>query len=118
MQIKKKSETEFIIVMASLMSLVALSIDALLPALNNIGLSIGITDSKDNQLLITMIFLGLGFGQLLSGPLSDSFGRKPIIYFGFAVFAIASLVCVFATSINRCCGLMCQRVSGCVTKIA
>lgn len=100
MQIKKKSETEFIIVMASLMSLVALSIDALLPALNNIGLSIGITDSKDNQLLITMIFLGLGFGQLLSGPLSDSFGRKPIIYFGFAVFAIASLVCVFATSIE------------------
>ena len=86
--------------MASLMSLVALSIDALLPALNNIGLSIGITDSKDNQLLITMIFLGLGFGQLLSGPLSDSFGRKPIIYFGFVVFAIASLVCVFATSIE------------------
>ena len=100
MQIKKKSETEFIIVMASLMSLVALSIDALLPALNNIGLSVGITDSKDNQLLITMIFLGLGFGQLISGPLSDSFGRKPIIYIGFIVFTLASLVCIFSTSIE------------------
>ncbi len=100
MQIKKKSETEFIIVMASLMSLVALSIDALLPALKDIGLSVGITDSKDNQLLITMIFLGLGFGQLISGPLSDSFGRKPIIYVGFIVFAFASLVCVFSTSIE------------------
>ena len=100
MQIKKKSEKEFIIVMASLMSLVALSIDALLPALNNIGLSIGITNSKDNQLLITMIFLGLGFGQLISGPLSDSFGRKPIIYCGFLVFAFASFICVFATSVE------------------
>ena len=100
MQIRKKSETEFIIVMASLMSLVALSIDALLPALNDIGFSVGITDSKDNQLLITMIFLGLGFGQLISGPLSDSFGRKPIIYVGFIIFALASLVCVFATSLE------------------
>lgn len=100
MQIKKKSETEFIIVMASLMSLVALSIDALLPALNDIGFSIGITDSKNNQLLITMIFLGLGFGQLISGPLSDSFGRKPVIYVGFIVFAFASLVCVFSTTIE------------------
>ena len=51
MQIRKKSETEFIIVMASLMSLVALSIDALLPALKDIGLSVGITDPKDNQFL-------------------------------------------------------------------
>ena len=100
MQIRKKSETEFIIVMASLMSLVALAIDALLPALKDIGLSVGITDPKDNQLLITMIFLGLGFGQLISGPLSDSFGRKPIIYVGFIVFALASLVCVFSTSIE------------------
>ena len=100
MQIRKKSETEFIIVMASLMSLVALSIDALLPALKDIGLSVGITNPKDNQLLITMIFLGLGFGQLISGPLSDSFGRKPIIYIGFIVFALASLVCIFSTSIE------------------
>ncbi|MEE9407474.1 MAG: multidrug effflux MFS transporter [Polaribacter sp.] len=100
MEIKQKSEQEFIIVMASLMSLVALSIDALLPALNDIGFSVGITDSKDNQLLITMIFLGLGFGQLISGPLSDSFGRKPIIYVGFIVFALASLVCIFATSLE------------------
>lgn len=100
MEIRKKSEKEFIIVMASLMSLVALSIDALLPALNDIGFSVGITDSKENQLLITMIFLGLGFGQLISGPLSDSYGRKPIIYIGFIVFALASLVCVFSTSIE------------------
>lgn len=97
---KQQSKLEFIILMASLMSLVALSIDALLPALEQIGISIGIKESNDNQLLVTMIFLGLGFGQLISGPVSDSLGRKPVIYFGFALFVIASFVCISAQSIE------------------
>ena len=100
MEIKQKSELEFIVIMASLMSLVALSIDALLPAITDISNTLKIVDPQDNQLLITMIFLGLGFGQLISGPLSDSFGRKPIIYIGFIVFALASLICVFATNLE------------------
>ncbi len=100
MKIRQKTELEFIIVMASLMSLVALSIDALLPAISDISKSIHIVDPKNNQLFITMIFLGLGFGQLISGPLSDSFGRKPVIYVGFIVFAFASLICVFASSLE------------------
>ena len=100
MEIRRKSELEFIIVMASLMSLVALAIDALLPAITEISKTIQVTDSKNNQLFITMIFLGLGFGQLISGPLSDSYGRKPVIYVGFIVFAFASLICVFATNLE------------------
>jgi len=100
MQIKKTSKLEFIALMASLMSIVALSIDALLPALEHIGISIGIQDSTDNQLLVTMIFLGLGFGQLIFGPISDSLGRKPVIYMGFSVFVIASFICITATSIE------------------
>ena len=100
MKIRQKSEFEFIVIMAALMSLVSLAIDALLPAITNIGDTIGITDATNNQLLITMIFLGLGFGQLISGPLSDSYGRKPIIYIGFIVFAFASLICVFSTSLE------------------
>jgi len=85
---------EFVALMASLMSIVALSIDALLPALPEISKTLGVTNTNDNQLLITMIFLGLGFGQLLFGPLSDSFGRKSMVYFGFIVFIIASIICV------------------------
>ncbi|WAC02272.1 multidrug effflux MFS transporter [Lacinutrix neustonica] len=91
-------KAEFVALMAALMSLVALSIDALLPALPEIGDHIGVTDPANNQLLITMIFLGLGFGQLIFGPLSDSFGRKPMVYFGFAIFVIASIVCVTTKS--------------------
>jgi len=85
---------EFVALMASLMSIVALSIDALLPALPEIGAHLNVVNTTDNQLLITMIFLGLGFGQLIFGPLSDSFGRKPLVYFGFIVFIIGSIVCV------------------------
>ena len=100
MNIRKKSDTEFIIIMASLMSLASLSIDALLPGLNEIAKTIGVADPKDNQLLITMIFLGTGFGQLISGPLSDSLGRKPVVYMGYSVFALASLLCIFASSLE------------------
>ncbi len=98
MQKQPDFKFEFVALMAALMSLVALSIDALLPALPNIGDSLGVTNPSDNQLLITMIFLGLGVGQLIFGPLSDSFGRKNIVYLGFVVFVIASIICVTTKS--------------------
>ncbi len=82
------------------MSIVALAIDALLPALDFIGISIGTTQTVDNQLLITMIFLGLGLGPLFFGPISDSLGRKPIVYMGFGLFIIASLICVYSESLE------------------
>ena len=100
MQKKSTAQLEFIIIMASLMSLVALSIDAVLPALNNIAIAIHSTNATDTQLLITMIFLGLGSGQLIAGPLSDSLGRKPVVYGGFIIFAFASIICVYAQSLE------------------
>lgn len=98
MQKEQQFKFEFVALMASLMSIVAISIDALLPAIPYIGESLSVTNPKDNQKLITMIFLGLGFGQLIFGPLSDSFGRKPIVYIGFVVFFIASIICVTTKS--------------------
>lgn len=86
--------------MASLMSIVALAIDAILPALDIIGRSVGIIEVADNQLLIIMIFLGLGFGPLIFGPISDSLGRKPVVYVGLIFFIGSSLLCVFAESLE------------------
>lgn len=98
MQNKPSFEFEFVALMASLMSIVALSIDALLPALPEIGNALGVTDTSDNQMLVTMIFLGLGCGQLIFGPLSDSFGRKPIVFAGFLLFVVATIICVTTKS--------------------
>jgi DHA1 family bicyclomycin/chloramphenicol resistance-like MFS transporter len=100
MQENQSVKFEFIALMASLMSIVALAIDALLPAMSTIGISINSIDSNNNQLLITMIFLGLGVGQLLFGPLSDSLGRKPMVYIGFSIFTIASIICVLSPTLE------------------
>lgn len=100
MQKSPVSQLEFVALMASLMSVVALAIDALLPALDIISKSLAITDVRDNQLLIISIFLGLGIGPLIFGPMSDSLGRKPIVYYGFGLFIIASFICVSADSLE------------------
>ncbi len=99
MQKERFQQIEFIAMMAALMSIVALALDAILPALDLIGITIGTTETADNQLLVTMMFLGIGIGPLFFGPWSDSVGRKPIVYIGFAIFIVASLICIFATSV-------------------
>ena len=86
--------------MAALMSIAALALDALLPALDIIGIAVGTTSLAQNQLLITLFFLGLGIGPLLFGPVSDSIGRKPVVYAGFALFIFASFLCVYAQSVE------------------
>ncbi|WP_111684134.1 multidrug effflux MFS transporter [Winogradskyella tangerina] len=98
MQKQNRSQFEFVVLMAALMSIVALSIDAVLPALPMIGDYLSVSNPLDNPKLITSIFLGLGIGQLIFGPLSDSFGRKPIVYAGFILFFIASIICVTTKS--------------------
>jgi DHA1 family bicyclomycin/chloramphenicol resistance-like MFS transporter len=100
MQETQTVKLEFIGLMASLMAIVALAIDALLPAMSSIATAINSVNTNNNQLLITMIFLGLGIGQLGFGPLSDSFGRKPIVYIGFSIFVIASVICVLSPSME------------------
>ena len=97
---QQRPQFEFVAIMASLMSIVALAIDALLPAMSTIGIDINSLDPTENQKFITMIFLGLGVGQLVFGPLSDSFGRKPIVYIGFIVFCLASVICVLAPNLE------------------
>jgi len=84
--------------MALMMSLVAMSIDIMLPALADIGAELGVQHDNANQLVVTMIFVGLAAGQLFYGPLSDSIGRKPAITMGFAVFVAGSLLSIFAVS--------------------
>lgn len=91
---KQKSELEFIALMAFLMANAALSIDAVLPGLNSMAATLNIQADNQLQYIVTMILVGLGAGQLVFGTLSDSFGRKPMVYAGAITFILASLVCV------------------------
>lgn len=100
MQKSRRSQFEFIALMAALMSVTALAIDAVLPALDIIGETIHTTTLADNQLLITMIFLGLGVGPLIFGPLADAKGRKLSVYIGFAIFIAASFLCIYTKSLE------------------
>jgi len=87
---------EFIALMAFLMSLVALAIDAILPAFHAVGASYDIVEENRLQLLVGVLFLGMAIGQLFYGPLSDSIGRKPATYIGLILFIVGALVSAFA----------------------
>ena len=91
---------EFVALLALMTSLVALSIDAVLPALTQIGADLNITDPRQNHLIVSLFFVGMAFGQLYYGPLSDDKGRRYAILSGLIVFAIGSLVCMFAESLQ------------------
>lgn len=94
------STTEFTILIALLMSIIAISIDALLPALGIIRQDLGIIEANKAQLIISAIFLGMAIGQLIAGPLSDATGRKKILYLGVSLFLVGSLICLFAKDLN------------------
>ena len=87
---------EFVCLVAILMSLVALAIDAMLPALARIGEDLGAQRRNDAQFVITAVFLGLGVGQILFGPLSDRIGRRAAIHIGLVLFMGGCLVSLFA----------------------
>ncbi len=90
---------EFIVLMASLMSIVALSIDALLPALGYVSDDLQVTNRNHAQYLIGFIFIGMAAGQLIAGPLSDALGRKRVLYGGIALFLVGSLISFFADNL-------------------
>ena len=92
------SFTEFVILISLMMSLTALSIDAMLPALSQIGSDLNVQNANDRQLVISTLFMGLALGQLFFGPLSDSIGRKPAIYGGLILFMAGSLLSMVAAS--------------------
>ena len=88
---------ESIALLALMISLVALSVDTMLPALPDIGRDLGVRHSNDVQLVVSVLIFGLAIGQLIYGPLSDSTGRKPAIFAAIAIFTLGCLLSIFAT---------------------
>ena len=97
---EQNTQKEFIVLMAMLMSMVALTIDAMLPALIQIGTDLNAQHINDSQLIVGAVFLGMAFGQMIYGPMSDAYGRKPAIYLGMIIFLIGDVISIYAQDFN------------------
>ena len=85
--------------MALMTSLAAMSIDAMLPALSMIADDLG-AENNEQQYVVSAFLLSFGIAQMFFGPLSDSLGRKPIIYVGIGVYVLGSIICIFASDFS------------------
>ncbi|MFT6268106.1 MAG: DHA1 family bicyclomycin/chloramphenicol resistance-like MFS transporter [Alphaproteobacteria bacterium] len=91
---------EFILLMAFLTSLVALSIDAMLPALDQIGAELNSTSTQQTYLIVSIFFAGMAAGQIFFGPFADARGRRLTILVGLIIFLAGTVVCYFASTIE------------------
>jgi DHA1 family bicyclomycin/chloramphenicol resistance-like MFS transporter len=84
--------------LAGLMALNAFAIDAMVPALPNIGRSLHVMEENHRQLVVIAYFVGFASTQLFWGPLADRFGRKPILACGVTLYAFFALLCAAAST--------------------
>ena len=92
---------EFLAIVALCMAMAAMSIDLLLPAFPEMRAAFGLDEgATEISWAITAFFIGLGFGQLVYGPLSDRFGRKRVLYAGIAVYVVGAVASTRAGSLN------------------
>jgi len=96
--VKRPGTREMTALLAGLMALNAFAIDAMIPALPDIGRSLHVARENERQLVVIAYFLGFASTQLLWGPLADRFGRKPILACGVGLYGIFALLCAFAGS--------------------
>lgn len=92
--------TELIALLVAMISVVALAIDMMLPALDNIAADLGVRQENDQQYVIGTYLAGFGAAQLVYGPLADRFGRKAVIQVALALFLLTSLVCTLTPTFD------------------
>lgn len=91
---------ERIILYALLTSLTSISIDALLPALRQIGEEVGVAPPLSTQYIISLFIFGMAFGELFLGPLSDAIGRKKALVLGLCLYAVGTVTAMLAGSLE------------------
>jgi DHA1 family bicyclomycin/chloramphenicol resistance-like MFS transporter len=84
--------------LTALVALGPISTDLYLPSLPGLLRHFG-ADIAEVQLTLSVFLIGLAFGQLAYGPLSDRFGRRPVLLAGLALYIAASVVCAAAPSV-------------------
>jgi DHA1 family bicyclomycin/chloramphenicol resistance-like MFS transporter len=89
---------EFVVLIAAIMALNPLAMDMMLPALPQIGAAFGVADANDLQTVLSTFLLGFGVGQFVIGPLSDRYGRRPVLIGGMLLYGVASMLTLIAPS--------------------
>jgi MFS transporter, DHA1 family, multidrug resistance protein len=89
---------EFVVMVAAIMALNPLAMDIMMPALPNIGSAFHIDVANHLQMVLSAFLIGFGVGQFVIGPLSDSFGRRPVLLGGMVLYAVASVLAIAAPS--------------------
>ena len=100
MPFKSLGRFEFVALQATLMAITAFAIDAMLPALPEIAQQLSPVNPNRAQLVVTSFVLGMGIGTLFAGPISDAYGRKPVIIWGFFLFSIGAALASVAQSLE------------------
>jgi DHA1 family bicyclomycin/chloramphenicol resistance-like MFS transporter len=109
---------EFLPLMALLMSMTAMSIDIMLPALPDIGATFGVVDPHNLPLVVTVFMFGMATGQLVWGPLADRLGRRRPLLLGLVIFVLATTVVVTAQGFAQLLiGRFLQGIGGSVGRI-
>jgi DHA1 family bicyclomycin/chloramphenicol resistance-like MFS transporter len=91
---------EFIALMAMMFATVAYAIDAMLPAIPEIGAALSPGDPNKGQLVLAAFVLGMGIGTFAAGPMADAWGRKSVILGGFALYALGGALAAVAPSLE------------------
>ncbi|MEO5937513.1 MAG: multidrug effflux MFS transporter [Sphingomonas sp.] len=91
---------EFVALIASLMAVGALGIDTMLPALPDLGRDLH-ASVQDLPLVIVVFSTGFGIAQLVHGPLSDRFGRRPVLMGSLGFYVVMNLLCALAGSLDQ-----------------
>lgn len=86
------ARSEFIALMAMMFATIAFSIDALLPAFPDIVDELTPQEPTRAPLILTAFVLGMGIGTFFSGPLSDAYGRRKVMFWGAALYIASALV--------------------------
>lgn len=98
---RRLSNRHFTALLSMMMALTAIAIDMMLPAFDQIRASYGLAvDSTRVAQIVTVFFIGMALAQYFYGPLADRFGRKPVLYAGFAIYALGALGSLLAPSLN------------------
>lgn len=97
--LSKKEYFLFIIIITMMSMMGLLASDVYIPALSQLSVELRATPSNI-QLTLGVYLLGLSVFQLFCGPLSDHFGRRPVLLGGFVLYTVASLACVLAGSLE------------------